>query len=155
MELRRIKDNVALWAKGKVNVPFVLARFKTMQRLGVTRLMSAFGWKVKWHEDDFHLQHIIDAYAGQVTKPYDGAVAYYNNVATEEQRTQSRWLSYVNNWKTLLPRLSAKNIVSTHLTMLQDPTVHIIAEHFEAELDAIEHRAPKPAENPVVKPLSA
>jgi thioesterase domain-containing protein len=146
MELRRIKDYVTLWRQDKVNLTFVIARFKLMHRLGLPRLAKMLGWRERWHDDDLHLQHIIDAYADQVTKPYDGPVAYYNNVAAGQQGAVRRWMSWVNNWKTLLPKMSSKDIVSTHLTMLQEPTVHIIAEHFMDLLDSVEGPQPKPAD---------
>jgi thioesterase domain-containing protein len=126
-----------------------------MHRLGLPRLAKMMGWRERWHDDDLHLQHIIDAYADQVTKPYDGAVAYYNNVAAGQQGAVRRWMSWVNNWKALLPKMSSKDIVSTHLTMLQEPTVHVIAEHFMDLLDTVEGPQAKSADGAAVAPLRA
>jgi hypothetical protein len=140
-EVRRFRWHVGLWTAGEINTLYVLARYKTPNRLGLVRLAKALGFKERWYKEDFHTQHVVDAWVAKTSTPYDGDVVLYRATPHDREGFLDRWLPWPPAWKSIFgDRLTIETLKVPHAEMFRDQGSKLIGQHLGLLLDKLRER---------------
>ncbi len=143
IEVRRARWSLGLWLEGEVNALYVLGRYKTPHRLGLMRLASWLGLKERWYEEDFHTQHVVDAWVDYASTPYDGDVVVYVARPHDKDGFLDRWLPWVPSWKSIIgDRLTVAPVKVEHGEMYHDNGAALIGNHLTHTLDRLDGKSP-------------
>ncbi|MBL8781123.1 MAG: AMP-binding protein, partial [Alphaproteobacteria bacterium] len=143
IEVRRARWSIGLWLEGEVNALYVLGRYKTPHRLGIMRLASWLGLKERFYQEDFHTQHVVDAWVDYASTPYNGDVAVYVSRPHDRDGFLDRWLPWVPSWKSIIgDRLTVEYVKVEHGEMYHDNGAALIGKHLKETLEALDEKSP-------------
>lgn len=137
MEVRRARWYVGMMLDGRINAMHALKRYNTAKRLGIVRVASLLGFKDRWNTDDFHTQHVVDAWQDYPTLPYDGAVALYRAMPHEREGFLDRWIPWIPAWKNIFTRVEVMDVKVAHAAIFHEPAATVIGPHLTKLLDEI------------------
>ena len=130
---------LGLLAERKVNLLYVAARYRMLRRLGVIGLAKAFGFKERWNDEDFHTQHVVDAWTYHRTAPYDGDVVIYRALPHERLGFLDRWAPWVPIWGSIVgERLRVRELKVPHAEIFREPAASEIGTHMTELLREID-----------------
>ncbi len=152
LQIRNMRWFAALWANGRVNVPHILARYPLAHRLGIVHLQRMLGAKEKWNPEDFHTQHVVDAWMRRTSTPYNGDVVYYRAQPEERPGFLDRWLP-LKGWHALVgARLTERAIRAPHAEVFREEAAAEIGADLRRHIDrALAPPGSKPAETSTIE----
>jgi thioesterase domain-containing protein len=141
VEARRARWYAGLWLDGHVNAAYVLARYGTARRVGLSKLASRLGFKERWYQEDFQMQHLVDAWIAHHSRPYEGKVVLYRALP-QPPGFLDRWLPWEPAWKSIIgSRLIVQEVEMPHSEMFRDEASSLIGGHLARLLDSINRDA--------------
>jgi amino acid adenylation domain-containing protein len=142
IDVRRTRWSLGLWLEREVNMLYVLGRYPTLHRLGLIRLASWLGLKERWYQEDFHTQHVVDAWVEHTSTPYDGDVVVYRARPHDKLGFLDRWLPWVPSWKSIIgDRLIVECVKVEHGEMYHDNGAALIGKHLKQTLETLDEKA--------------
>lgn len=130
MEVRRARWNADALMSRRVSLLHVLKRSRSAERLGLVWLAMRFGLRDRWNLDDFHTQHVVDAWQDQVAAPYDGDVVHYIPQPGDKPGLLDRWFPSKPVWQSIIRgRLTVERVNVRHSEMFRHAGAAQIGGH--------------------------